>query len=49
MQERCAKLDQAREQIKADCWDRMEVHLETVSAIKAPLQVSEAIWSPSKS
>ena len=42
MRERNQQLDQARAQIKAECWDSMDVHRETVSALKAPLKVRSA-------
>ena len=42
MKERNQQLDQARAQIKAECWDSMDVHHETVSALKAPLKVRSA-------
>ena len=42
MKERNQQLDQARAQIKAECWDSMDVHHETVSALKAPLKVRTA-------
>ena len=42
MKERNQQLDQARAQIKAECWESMEVHHETVSALKAPVKVRPA-------
>ena len=42
MKDRNQQLEQARAQIKAECWDSMEVHRETVSALKAPLKVGPA-------
>ena len=42
MKERNQQLEQATAQIKAECWDSMEVHRETVSALKAPLKVGPA-------
>ena len=42
MKERNQQLDQSRAQIKAECWDSMDVHRETVSALKAPLKVRSA-------